>query len=496
MWRRWGGGGGNTPLAEKNKPVFSSQFESKSPFSANTSIEITNPKVVKSINYTILTKPDHFAKPVSASFSLAYLEKNGLYNKATNKYEVPVIGLYAGFENTVVLSVVYTDNSQDSETMKTFTLSFTDTNSVYDKINIIKKKAAGEDIGFDFFYLKSGFASTSPVVMDSDGEVRWLIKTQLGNPRSTIFDGNKFIIDSLESNYIAHLDLLGNENKYATEAGVKFHHNIEKGKTGYLMEPDRTVEGESIIESLLWETDEYGLKSKEWDFGKILSDVMVAGGDDPSNFVRNGTGPSNVGKDWFHLNSAIYVPADNSIIVSSRENFVMKIDYDTGALKWLFGDKSKHWYADYPSLQAYAITLNSGNSPIGQHALSIANDGSLMMFNDGAQSFNHPSGTSAGIALTYSAPIAYTINEDQKTAKVSWTFENNQSIFSDICSSAYQSSEGSRLITYSVAYNRTKAKLVGIDKSDKVVFDFELPTTFCNTAWNADFINFESLTFN
>ena len=54
---------------------------------------------------------------------------------------------------------------------------------------------------------------------------------------------------------------------------------------------------------------------------------MLAGGDDPSGFVYP------VGTDWFHNNATTYNKADNTLIVSSRENFVIAVDYDTPA-RW------------------------------------------------------------------------------------------------------------------------------------------------------------------
>ena len=43
-------------------------------------------------------------------------------------------------------------------------------------------------------------------------------------------------------------------------------------------------------------------------------------------------------------------------MVSSRENFVMKLDYHTGNIIWILWDPSKYWYT-FPSLRAKALTL-------------------------------------------------------------------------------------------------------------------------------------------
>ena len=121
--------------------------------------------------------------------------------------------------------------------------------------------------------------------------------------------------------------------------------------------------GLRVIEAIVIEVDKNGNIIKEWDFEEIFRDHMTSNGDNPDNFVITEI-------DWFHMNSAIYDSSDNSIIASSRENFIVKVDYETKEIKWLFGDETKHWYVNFPSLQALSISTTS-IKPIGQHSLSI-----------------------------------------------------------------------------------------------------------------------------
>jgi hypothetical protein len=82
--------------------------------------------------------------------------------------------------------------------------------------------------------------------------------------------------------------------------------------------------------------------------------------------------------------------------------FVIKIDYDTGDIIWILGDPTKYWYT-FPSLRAKALTItNGGLYPMGQHAPSVTSTGLLMVFNNGAESFNQPAGAPVGGTLAYS----------------------------------------------------------------------------------------------
>lgn len=256
-----------------------------------------------------------------------------------------------------------------------------------------------------------------------------------------------------------------------------FQHDIAPGKQGLLAEPDALNGGleDNIIDMRV--TDAVTIES-HWDLATIIGDYMSSHGDDAAAFVRPGT-------DWFHSNSAIYDPRDDSIIVSSRENFVMKLDYSTGAIEWIFGDPTKYWYT-FPSLRAKALTLASGGLYlIGQHGLSITPDGLLLLFNDGLGSLNQPAGAPAGQSRTYSAVSAYAIDPTTLTAREVWRFDAGRTIYSSICSSAYELPDKSVLVDYATADDMTEALLVGLDPDHNVVFDFAYPTTHCNTSWNA-----------
>src|SRR2546430_13544985 len=119
----------------------------------------------------------------------------------------------------------------------------------------------------------------------------------------------------------------------------------------------------------------------------IITSPMIPGGDHPSQFLY----PTPI--DWFHNNGAAYNRADDSVIISSRENFLICLDYETGAIKWILGDPTKKWY-QFPSLRKFALTLASGSlPPIGQHAPQITSDQNLLVLDNGQKRWvNVPQG--------------------------------------------------------------------------------------------------------
>jgi len=129
--------------------------------------------------------------------------------------------------------------------------------------------------------------------------------------------------------------------------------------------------------------------------------------------------------DWFHLNGVAYNRADGLSNRSSRENFLICVDYSTTAIKWILGDPTKNG-TSFPSLRRFAITLAPGSlPPIGQHAPSITFAQNILVLDNGQQSVF--SGASRR-SRDYASPRKYSLDLIGKTATEVWNFPMNQSV--------------------------------------------------------------------
>src|SRR4029077_11749260 len=330
----------------------------------------------------------------------------------------------------------------------------------------------------------------APVILDTDGELRWVSPTSIQpSLRASSLLINNAVYET-HGPTLSRVDLDGASTlvgDYSSHAVVNFHHNIDPGKTGMLLEADTTTYTESVI----MEVDFAGNLLKTWNFADIISAAMRAGGDDPSQFVYR------TPIDWFHNNAAYYNRADDSLIVSSRENFVIAVDYNTGAIKWILGDPTKHWY-QFPSLRQFALTLAPGSlPPIGEHGISVTYDENLLLMDNGFPSgFQHP----VGALRTYSSPRKYQLDLTAKVAKEVWNYEASQSIYTPICSSVYEDAPLNYLIDYafsdsSFVTGHGYAQLLGLDRMGHRVFWYAYPTMFCNTAYNSRIIHLKNTKF-
>ena len=273
-----------------------------------------------------------------------------------------------------------------------------------------------------------------------------------------------------------------------SDIGVTFlHHTIDRGKDGLILEANTT----SYFESTIIEVDGLGEVLRTWDLAEIISAAMIAGGDDPNEFVY----PTP--NDWFHNNSVTYNRADDSIAVSSRENFLICLDYESGAIKWILGETTKKW-AQFPSLTQFALDLGPNTlAPIGQHAPSISHDQKLLLFDNGYRSaFQIPQ----GFTRFYSAPRKYEIDQVARVATEVWNYEMGQTVYTPLCASVYEDAPFNYLVNYSFVNGFSPdpayAQLLGLDAAGQTIFYYQYgPTTFCNTAFNAIPLHLEASKF-
>jgi hypothetical protein len=431
------------------------------------------------------------SKAVNLTWSRTALTRLGYLQE--NQISLPVFGLYAGYQNQVSFQLKFDDGSIQELHYQIATEPYLDPTGIYTNPTILKARTPGSILGYNFFILKSLLGS--PVIVDTDGQVRW-VGPDVDGSESVFFENGQFVSGSQSSPSVTSIQLDGNQSDLPTNLPQpllgSFTHNIDPGPVGLLAEFNGTDDLGDSFDDIVAEISPISNQPpiQVFDMADILTKYMKNSGDDPSAFVRPGA-------DWFHVNASTYDPSDDTVIVSSRENFLIKVTYSTHDIVWILGDPTKYWHT-FPSLRAKALTLNAGGDyPIGQHAVSITSDGYVMVFNDGYGSMNQPSGESSGLSRTYSEVSTYSMNAATMTAQNVWNFSYGQSIFSKICGSSYESPGNSYLVDFAFADSGAQARLVGLDSNHNVVFDFQYasPGT-CNAAWNAIPVPMENLQIN
>jgi len=476
--------------ADDTTITITAQTAGATPFLSQLTLTSSDTTVIKSIQFTITPKPRSFTRPLSGTYSHDYLVSRGYLQPPSDEIFLPVYGLYDGYTNTVTLTYYFLDGSSKQDSTSITTDVFDDQGCGYKNPTVLQARTPTTDLSYDYIFVRSGCGNFSPIIIDTDRNLRWV--STFATPSalfaaSTFFDGAAYVT---LSSALSRVDLDGTVTLLADygDIGVRnLHHNIDTGKTGLIIEADT----DTYFESIFMEVDSLdGTVLKTWNMADIISAAMIAGGDDPSQFVF----PTP--DDWFHNNAVTYNRADDSLIVSSRENFLICIDYETSAIKWILGDTTKKWH-QFPSLAQFALALAPGSlPPIGQHAPSITYDQNLLLFDNGLNSLFQ---TPAGVLRNYASPRKYQLDLEARVATEVWNYEMNQSILTPICSSIYEDAPLNYLIDYAFVGGfgaaANYAQLLGLGAAEETVFYYQYPTVFCNTAYNSIPIHLENTKF-
>ena len=314
-----------------------SQTPGATPFISNVHLLASNTSVLKSIQFTIRPKPASVTRALSGTYANSYLIDRHFENPQTGQIVLPVYGLYDGYSNLVTLTYRFLDGSSKQANITIGTATFNDACG-YKTPTFLQRRSTAP-LSYDYILVKGACSLFSPAIVDTDGALRWVGTSGFATTPTTFFDNAVYIPNGPR---VYRMDLDGAVTQvgdYSNLGITFFHHNIDPGKVGIILDANTT----SFYNSVNIEVDASGHLLKTWNLATIIATAMRAGGDDPNQFVY----PTP--NDWFHNNSVAYNRADDSLIISSRENFLICIDYDTSAIKWILGDPTKKWY-QFPSL--------------------------------------------------------------------------------------------------------------------------------------------------
>jgi hypothetical protein len=375
---------------------------------------------IESVSFRVVTKPGNRSADVKVSYSRGYLERKGSLDVDAGTVSFAVFGLYADYANQVEVLAEFANGQQLSETFMLQTSAYPKPNLDLQEI-IVHRHVEGSGLNF----MVSESLGPSVIVFDIDGEHRW-ISPEVGEiVRTHLYEDDYWVVASAGDSSIYRIFWDGSFEAFeiSDHRYVDSHHNMDFGKFG-IFNNVGFVDGHiHKPESVLIELESDGAVLKSWDFDEIFSQLIISSGD----------------------------PTDDSVLASSRENFVVKADYDTGEIKWLLGNPNKLWYTDFPnSLQPLALTV-IGRPPIGQHSLVLSSGGKrLLLFNNGFGNLNLPN---VGDQQAESVVSIYEIDEELRTAEEVWSYDHMPPIFSAICSSVDWLPDGNILVTYSQIFS-------------------------------------------
>ncbi|MFC6182141.1 aryl-sulfate sulfotransferase [Lactiplantibacillus daowaiensis] len=468
--------------AKSSKYTLSSPYVKVNPYKTSPLTALVTFKTTKAakVSYTVVGK--------TAKTSITNTV-NGGYTKT---HQVPVVGLYASYNNTVKIKVTTKGGSTQTKTLKVKTGALPKyvKNAKVTVKNVNKSKM---NIGSNKLTLLNR-TTKEPMAVDADGAVRWYntnysqhIFEQWSNGH--IMTLTKKSNSSQVYNDLTEIDLLGrvySEYSFSSKTGSSDSSTGSAAKS-------KTVTYSTLIHHDIIELPNHNFLATVSDGSKYKEDTMIEVSHKTGKIVKvidlkkilpksmwskfkKGTD----GKiDWFHQNAVDYDKNDQSIIISGRnQDMIMKLDYKTNKIKWIYSGKKKStWPKQY---RKYVLTPTKGTTITGgQHALYLLKDENNNPSSEDVILYDNNVNVTNGNKKTsgkYSQAVQYHINTKKMTIDQTWAWGKSlgKANFTDVIGYAERQSNGNTLIDFGFKDNGKQSNVIEVTKSGKQVWNMTL----------------------
>ena len=253
------------------------------------------------------------------------------------RLEIPVVGLYPNTNNDVLVTLDY----EGGQVIDTIKIKTENNPSHFPDITINKLNRNEMEPGMhacDIHFANNGKFNSGPLIFDDQGQIRWYLDLSFAgkmvSPFQRLKDGTILMVSR---HVIYEFDMLGKplrETKINTNYGM--HHDVLELPDGNLLicvgirGQFINLDGKKVRSDsdFIMAFDRKNSKIlRVWDLAKHLD---VSRND--LNFFRPG--------DWLHMNGLAFDQSDNSIIVSGKNQGLIKISWND-TLEWIMAPMSR-----------------------------------------------------------------------------------------------------------------------------------------------------------
>lgn len=408
--------------------------------------------------------------------------KNTVNGGYQTVHQVPIVGLYAAYDNTVNMTIQYEDGTSETKTLNLTTSALPEYISGT-KITVKTANKSKMEIGDNKLTIINR-TTKEPFAIDADGEVRWYSTDYSQHTIEKWSNGHYMILTKQKSNSLVYndleeVDLLGrvykeftfssktSGNDGGTETTV-IHHDLLELPNGNILATvsDGSTYKEDTIVEISYKT---GKIVNVIDMKKLL----------PSSMYLNYQAGSDKKVDWLHMNSLEYDEKDGTLLISNRnQDLIIKLNPKTKKFVWLYSGKAK---SSWPKeLQKYVLTPTKGTTITGgQHGLTLLNDQNsdsskenILLYDNNVSVTNGDQKTSK----KYSQAVQYHI--DTKTMKISQSWAYGKSLgkanFTNVIGYAERQSNGNTLIDFGYKNGGAESNIIEVNEDGTQVFNITI----------------------
>jgi len=149
-------------------------FDGPTPFIRFVHTSVSDVAGFRFAQFRIQPKTGSATRPIKVRYARAYLEARGYFDPQNGNLTVPVFGLYAGRPNRVIITVGL---SGRFDQIKRFAVTITTPaydGGTYSNPTVVQSRLPGTTLSYDFILLKNYADPTTPIIIDTDAEIRWV----------------------------------------------------------------------------------------------------------------------------------------------------------------------------------------------------------------------------------------------------------------------------------------------------------------------------------
>lgn len=323
----------------------------------------------------------------------------------SREHAIPVYGLYANYENKVILE----DDKGTKKELKIVTKDIFAGTTLDSSLLNLKVEVNKLTDKNKFYFITSPLTEGS-YAYDSYGDLRWISFGDNFKEFEMLDNGNLVISSQairsgeVYNTDLIEMDLFGKiENYYKIDNG--YHNDFELLPNGnYLVvsnEKYYSYNGDYVIEI----DSKNGKNVKSYNINRLMRDI-------DNSFVEQYD-------DIWDYNSGIAYDKDNKAIILSywQHGTVISIDYETGKLNWMFGNPDV-WS---PKYAPYFLKLTNGTDykyPLSIQAASVTDKNILSIFDNGWHAYDENLSCSHVYNNLLSSIVDYKIDYKNKTIEL------------------------------------------------------------------------------
>ncbi|MGL4394243.1 MAG: aryl-sulfate sulfotransferase [Brevinema sp.] len=334
----------------------------------------------------------------------------------------------------------------------------------------------------DLFFISLPNAR-SVIALDRKGDLRYLYQPKQGSPNLVRLkkEGSEILMCLIDNNKsLQTINMMGQITKTFK---MPVHHDIVpyRDEQSFILANSKWG-----WEDLIFVIDKRGAIHKKLFIGdairnaaspkdrELLNKVIF---DDHNPYILDGVEKRI---DWAHANSLVYDPQKDLLYLSLRHHGVIAVEVSSWTMKWFMNadeikisrglkygqiPEDSLFLKDIPSLASKRVQFpNPSDNPIGQHALFLRSNNSLMLFDNQAQGRTNPLG---------SRFVEYVLDHKTLEARIEQQFQTKEKNYARYVSDVDMVGDLSENPLIFFGYGKDR-RIIELDPKGKMLFDMKI----------------------